>query len=113
MQLIASADEVTKAMAPFAGQRVYLHLETTVGAYTANGVGVFIRNAEIDVETAALRGEGPLFRAGLRTKSGWVYAEGVTHWEVDPQGRLLLEGHDDEGRMNVACLLSRQPWPVY
>jgi hypothetical protein len=113
LQLIASADEVTQALAAFRGGKAYLHLETTVGAYTEKGFGVFIRNAEVEIETAALRGDGPLFRAGLRTKSGWVYAEGVTHWEVDERGRLLLEGHDGEGRMNVACLISREPWPVY
>jgi hypothetical protein len=113
LQPIASADEVTRALAPFVGGKAYLHLETTVGAYTENGFGVFIRNAEVEVESAALRGTGPLYRAGLRTKSGWVYAEGLTHWEVDPRGRLLLEGHDAEGRMTVACLVSREPWPVY
>lgn len=113
MQLIGSADEVTRALTPFVGGTVYLHLETTVGAYTENGFGVFIRNAKVQIDSAALKGDGPLYRAGLHTSDGWVYAEGLTHWEVDSKGRLLLEGHDAEGRMTVACLVGREPWPVY
>lgn len=113
MQLISSPDAVAPDLARFVGQSAYLHLEATMGAYTENGFGVFIRNAEVRIERAGIRGQGPLYRAGIQTSLGWVYAEGLTHWEVDGQGRLLLEGHDPEGRLTVACLLSPAPFPAY
>lgn len=41
---------------------------------------------------------------------GWVYAEGITHWEVDDKERLLLAGHDNQGRLAVALELSLTPF---
>jgi hypothetical protein len=41
---------------------------------------------------------------------GWVYAEGVTHWEKDEKNRLLLAGHDEKGRLAVALQLSLTPF---
>ncbi|HEY8449809.1 MAG TPA: DUF1806 family protein, partial [Bacillota bacterium] len=52
------------------------------------------------------------FRVGLELDGGWVVAEGLTDWEVDAQGRLLLAGHDGEGRLTVAFELSREPFPL-
>lgn len=43
---------------------------------------------------------------------GWIYAEGLTDYEIDGQGRLLMAGHDEEGRLAVALQLSRTPWPM-
>ena len=40
---------------------------------------------------------------------GWVYAEGITHWEVDDKDRLLLAGHDNR-RLAVALELSLTPF---
>ena len=103
--------EVERRLRDLAGQPVHLHLETTVGAYSENGFGVFLRNAQIRFHRAALRGEGP-FRAGLELDGGWLYAEGLTEWEVDEAGRLLLAGRDGEERLTVALELSRAPFPV-
>ena len=36
-------------------------------------------------------------RLGLKLPSGWIYAQGVTHYELDEHGRLLMAGHDGEG----------------
>jgi hypothetical protein len=103
--------EVEAGLQALAGRPVYLHLETTAGAYTENAVGVFIRNARVRYGRAAVRGEGP-FRAGLQLEDGWLYAEGLTEWEVDGQGRLLLAGRDQEDRLAVALELSPAPFPL-
>ncbi len=93
------------------GKRLYLHLETTAGAYTAGGFGAFIRNAAVEVRRAVVRGKGP-FRAGIETDGGWMYAEGLTDWEVDDGGRLLMAGYEGEGRVTVVCELSATPFPM-
>lgn len=103
----------------FVGRTVYLHLETTNGAYTqtelgasiAAARGAFVRNVPVRFERAKLSGVGP-YRAGLKVENGWIYAEGLTDWEVDGEGRLLLAGHDPEGRLAVALELSLAPFPM-
>lgn len=94
-----------------AGRQLYLHLETTAGAYTAGGFGAFIRNARIAVRRVHVLGTGP-YRAGLDTGLGWVYAEGLTHWESGEGDRLLLAGYDEDGRVTVVCELAADPFPV-
>ncbi|HEX6987826.1 MAG TPA: DUF1806 family protein [Bacillota bacterium] len=93
------------------GLPLYLHLETTRGAYTKNTYGAFARNVRIRFDQAGVGGSGP-FRVGLRLQGGWVVAEGLTHWEQDDHGRLLIAGHDDEGRLTVALELSPDPFPM-
>ena len=100
-----------RALDALRGRTWYLHLETTAGAYTEGGFGAFIRNARIMVRGAALRGSGP-YRVGLETDTGWVYAEGLTDWEADADGRLLMAGYDGEGRVTVSCELSPTPFAV-
>ena len=41
---------------------------------------------------------------------GWIYAEGLTHFEVDEQDRLLLAGHDYKGKLAVALQISKKPF---
>lgn len=101
---------VEGALAAWRGVDVYLHLETTHGAYTKNGFGAFARNVRIRFEQAAVRGHGP-FRVGLRLENGWVYAEGLTHWQPE-DGGVQLAGHDEEGRLTVVLQLSREPRPT-
>lgn len=107
----ANPQALVDAFGAFTGKTFYLHLETTAGAYTAGGFGAFARGVPVRVEHLALRGNGP-FRVGAETDGGFLYAEGVTHWEVDGQGRLCLEGHDDQGRLTVAFELSPTPLPL-
>jgi len=112
-------EKVQAAFQPFVGHRVYLHLETTPGAYAAESwdgskglaAGAYIRNAEVCIKRAVIAGRGP-FRVGLQMENGWIYAEGLTDWELDAQGRLLLAGHDEVGRLAVALELSRTPFPL-
>ncbi len=98
-------------------QDLYLHLETTNGAYaalqsaSATPVGAYIRNGQVQFQRGTIQGEGP-FRVGLKMGMGWIYAEGLTDWEVDELGRLLLAGHDGEGRLTVALELSATPFSM-
>lgn len=113
------AEVVHKAIQNFVGQPVYLHIETTNGAYAAVNVEqrqpmavcAYVRNALVRFERGTLTGTGP-YRAGLQMENGWIYGEGLTHYEVDSAGRLLLAGHDPEGRLMVALQLSFTPFPL-
>jgi hypothetical protein len=99
----------------FANKDVYLHLETTNGAYATHldgkpySAGAYIRNALVRYEHGKIIGSGP-YRVGLKLQIGWVYAEGITHFEVDQEGRLLLAGHDPLGKLAVALEISAQPF---
>ena len=112
-------DEVQSALQRFVDRPVYVHLETTNGAYAAErtegsrtmAVCAYIRNTVVHLTGASIAGGGP-YRAGLQMDQGWIYAEGLTDWEIDAQGRLLLAGHDQDHRLAVALELSLTPFPV-
>lgn len=100
----------------FLNDTVYVHIETTNGAYASHhnadvfNVGVFMRNASIRYTQAKIVGDHTGYRVGLKTDNGWVYAEGVREYEIDEMDRLLLAGHDREGRLMVALQISRTPF---
>ena len=97
------------------GQELYLHLETTTGSYTAIGpekrtpVIAFVRNAKLAYARGTVTGSGP-YRVGLKLDDGWVYADGLTDFEVNERGELLLAGLDGEGQLTVALQLSAAPF---
>jgi hypothetical protein len=99
----------------FANKDVYIHLETTNGAYASHNdqsffsAGAFIRNALVRYELGKLTGNGP-FRVGLKINLGWIYAEGITHYEIDEDNHLLLAGHDHDGKLAVALEISSTPF---
>lgn len=109
------AKTVQDAINQFANKDVYIHLETTNGAYATHhdkkpfSAGAYIRNALVKFETGKITGNGP-HRVGLKIQLGWVYAEGITHFEIDELGRLLLAGHDPEGKLAVALEISHIPF---
>lgn len=95
--------ETEAELRKFVGAEAYIHSEATSF--------VFVRNFKVRVTQAFVAGEGS-FRAALRFDGhGWLRMEALTHFEVDEQGRLLLAGYDDRGRMNVALHLGREPFP--
>lgn len=100
----------------FINKSVYLHLETTNGAYASHidekayNVGAFIRNAEVEFTNAKIVENNNVYRVGLKLEIGWVYAEGLTDWIVTEEGQLLLAGHDREGRLMVALQISERPF---
>ncbi|GIN40241.1 YojF family protein [Heyndrickxia oleronia] len=97
------------------GKTVYIHLETTNGAYASHfnesffSAGAYIRNAQVSYEHGKIIGDGP-YRVGLKLAIGWIYAEGLTHFEVDDLGRLLLAGHGYDGKLAVALEISETPF---
>lgn len=106
---------VQEAIDSFKNQHVYIHLETTNGAYAShnNGgnysSGAYIRNALVQLEHGKIAGDGP-YRVGLKLPIGWVYAEGVNHFQIDDKKRLLLAGLDDTGKLAVALQISTTPF---
>jgi hypothetical protein len=108
-------EQVQQALNRFANQDVYLHLETTNGAYASHhnerffSAGAYIRNGRIRFSRGKIAGEGP-YRVGLKLDFGWVYAEGLTDWEITEKGQLLLAGHDYDGKLAVALQLSKEPF---
>ena len=99
-----------------ANKDVYIHLETTNGAYASHfdeeayNVGAFIRNAHVRYQHGKIISTGGSYRVGLKLDIGWVYAEGVTDFVVDDKDRLLMAGHDREGRLMVALEISETPF---
>lgn len=106
---------VQEKLNEFAGEPLYIHLETTNGAYASHNdksmlsAGAFIRNVKLQYKIGKITGKGP-YRVGLETELGWLYSEGLTEWEIDEDGRLLLAGHDAVGRLAVALELSKTPF---
>jgi hypothetical protein len=109
------ASEVQKGLEDMSNKDLYIHLETTNGAYATQkegvnfSVGAFIRNTVINFSNAKVIGVNS-FRVGLKIAHGWVYAEGLTHWQLDEKNRLLLAGHDENGKLAVALQLSETPF---
>lgn len=105
-------DVVQAELDAMAGDDVYLHLETTTGSYTALGPDklppciAFVRNALVRYERGAVKGPGP-YRVGLKMDHGWVYGDGLTHAEIDEDGRLLMAGYDEQGRVRLALQIGR------
>lgn len=96
-------------------QDLYIHLEMTTGAYAAHHdsskhpAANFITNAVIRFSHGSISGVGP-YRVGLKMERGWVYTEGLTHYEESETDRLILAGHDGQGKLVVALQLSREPF---
>lgn len=99
----------------FANQNVYLHLETTNGAYASHfdesffSASAYIRNAFVSYEHGKIAGEGP-YRVGLKLEIGWIYGEGLTHFEAIDDNQLLLAGHGADGKLAIALELSKTPF---
>ena len=114
MKLI-SKEAVQTEIERLKGKQIYLHLETTNGAYAsyrdgkALSAGAYIRNGKVTYTEGSIQGDGP-FRIGLQIELGWIYAEGLTNWEVTETGQLLLAGLDENGKLAVALQLSEVPF---
>lgn len=108
-------DTVQGLLNDFKEKPVYVHLETTNGAYASHfgnqgvNVGAYIRNAQLTFTEAEIKGNSS-YRVGLKTEIGWVYAEGLTDFEIYEETKLLLAGHDQDGRLMVALQISETPF---
>lgn len=96
-----------------ANQDVFVHLELTTGAYanhldsSRHPASAFISNAVLRYTQGSISGKNP-YRVGLKTTHGWVYAEGLTHVDEQEKDRLILAGHDKQGKLVVALQISRE-----
>ncbi|CAM5221816.1 hypothetical protein UACE39S_05996 [Ureibacillus acetophenoni] len=110
-----NVNELQELLNSFANKDVYIHLETTNGAYASHfdekvfNSGAFIRNVKIRYELGKVVDDAP-HRVGLKMEHGWVYAQGITHFELDEQGRLLMAGLDYSGKLAVALEISETPF---
>lgn len=107
-------DLVQRRIHEFENKTVYLHLEMTMGAYTAHRdqnvhpASNFVKNVPIKFIHGHLSEKSP-YRIGLKLDTGWIYAEGLTHFTYTEKGALLLSGNDGEGRLIAAVHLSEIP----
>jgi len=114
MQLINPAD-IQRKLDVLNDQDLYIHLEMTTGSYAAHNdsskftAAAFIRNGSVRYSIGSIAGSGP-YRVGLKLEQGWVFAQGLTHWEETETERLILAGHDNDGRLVVSLQLSKQPF---
>lgn len=111
-------EKVQTLLSSYEDKPVYLHVETTNGAYAAHfdqrvfNAGTFLRNIQVTFEHAQLKGgnKDP-YRVGLKLKDGgWVYVQGLTHYEINEQGEFLLAGFNYEGQLAAALEISTQPF---
>lgn len=108
-------DTVQRLLEELKNKPVYVHLETTNGAYASHfgnqgvNVGAYIRNAQLMFTEAEIKGNVS-YRVGLKSEIGWVYAEGLTDFEIYEDTKLLLAGHDADGRLTVALQISETPF---
>lgn len=110
-------DLVQEQLDRFINKDVYVHVETTNGAYASHfggqpfNVGAYVRNACVKYSQAKIvPATGDSYRVGLKLEFGWIYAEGLTDWEIYKDTQLLLAGHDPEGRLMVALQISETPF---
>ena len=118
MELI-NQETVQQHLEEYKGQPVYLHVETTNGAYASHfdkqvfNAGTFLRNIQVTYVQAKITGGGKEpFRIGLKLEGGWVYVQGLTHYEITESGELLLAGHNFQGQLAAALEISRTPFPL-
>ncbi len=108
-------DQLQDLLNSFAHKDVYIHVETTNGSYASHydekffNAGAFIRNVRLKYELGKVVGDAP-HRVGLKLEHGWVYVQGLTHFLLDDQNRLLMAGLDYTGKLAVALEISETPF---
>src|SRR5699024_1029146 len=107
---------VQEILDTFVNKDVYIHIETTNGAYASHfdhrayNVGAYVRNAKVRFQRAKRLGDRNACRAGRNTADGWIYAEGLTDCTKHDDTNLLFAGHDREGRLMVSLQIGTTPF---
>jgi hypothetical protein len=92
--------KVNEKLHSFTGSSAFAHVEVTPGG--------FCRNIQLQITDTFVHGDGP-YRVSIKLPNrGWIRVEGITHYEIDDKGRLLLAGHDELGRLTTALQLSSE-----
>ncbi|MBK3956940.1 YojF family protein [Staphylococcus haemolyticus] len=117
---LINAEEVQQLLTSFENKPVYLHVETTNGAYANHfdqrvfNAGTFLRNIQVTCEHAQLKGgaKDP-YRVGLKLRDGgWVYVQGLTHYEINNNNEFLIAGFNYEGQLAATIEISEKPFTV-
>ncbi|MDR0270704.1 YojF family protein [Paenibacillus sp.] len=114
MQLI-NPQMVQELIDKLKDQDLYIHLEMTTGAYASHNdeskftASTFIKNGVIRYSQGSIAGMGS-YRVGLKLDEGWIYSQGLTHFEETETQRLIMAGHDSEGKLVVALQLGKEPF---
>ncbi|CAM3796368.1 DUF1806 family protein [Marinicrinis lubricantis] len=96
--------ELQAALRLYEGQNTYLHIEAIPGC--------FVRNVQATITKCHVAGS-KTYRVALQlSDGGWVRVEGLTHWVTDEQGRLIIAGHDELGRLTSGLELSLESFPA-
>ena len=117
---LINAEEVQQLLTSFENKPVYLHVETTNGAYANHfdqrvfNAGTFLRNIQVTYEHAQLKGgDKDPFRVGLKLRDGgWVYVQGLTHYEINNNNEFLIAGFNYEGQLAATIEISEKPFTV-
>ena len=112
--------EVQKRLTSYENKPVYLHVETTNGAYANHfdqrvfNAGTFLRNIQVTYEHAQLKGGGKdPYRVGLKLRDGgWVYVQGLTHFEVNNNNEFFIAGFNYEGQLAATIEISDKPFTL-
>lgn len=108
-------EKVLERIQELANKEVYLHMEMTMGAYTSHKdqsihpASNFIKNVKVKYVHGSISETSP-YRIGLKLEGGWVYAEGMTHWDEDDRIHLVISGNDKDGKLIAALQLSETPF---
>ena len=113
-------EEVMKLLTSYENKPVYLHVETTNGAYANHfdervfNAGTFLRNIQVTFEHAQLKGgDKDPYRIGLKLRDGgWVYVQGLTHYEVNQNNECLIAGFNYEGQLAATLEISDKPFTI-
>ena len=113
-------EEVMDLLTSYENKPVYLHVETTNGAYANHfdervfNAGTFLRNIQVTYEHAQLKGgDKDPYRIGLKLRDGgWVYVQGLTHYEVNQNNECLIAGFNYEGQLAATLEISDKPFTI-
>ena len=118
MELIEQ-QQVQNLLNQYQNKPVYLHVETTNGAYASHfdekvfNAGTFLRNIQVSyIQGIITGGNKEPYRVGLKLDNGWIYVQGLTHFEIDAQGRFLMAGLNYQGQLAAALQISETPFEV-
>nr|WP_279390497.1 MULTISPECIES: YojF family protein [unclassified Staphylococcus] len=119
MELI-NAEAVQRLLTSFENKPVFLHVETTNGAYANHfdqrvfNAGTFLRNIQVTYEHAQLKGgDKDPYRVGLKLRDGgWVYVQGLTHYEINDNDEFLIAGFNYEGQLAATLEISEKPFTI-
>ena len=117
---LINAQKVQEILTSYENKPVYLHVETTNGAYANHfdqrvfNAGTFLRNIQVTYEHAQLKGgnKDP-YRVGLKLRDGgWVYVQGLTHYEINENDEFLIAGFNYEGQLAATIEISEKPFTL-